>query len=159
MKATERTLQQILHAGDQYVIPVFQRYYTWEKANWDQLWDDVLAVAEHGSEPARHFRGLPSCVPAPRSRDPCVPGIIDLDSGDRLRRSPFCSPPFAMALSGTAGTNSLPRSTRTTSSIASRRGPSSYKGDPSPFARSGGPTSASSTVARRSSSIRRTAAL
>jgi uncharacterized protein with ParB-like and HNH nuclease domain len=71
MKAAERTLQQILHAADQYVIPVFQRYYTWEKANWDQLWDDVLAVAEHGSDSARHFMGSIVCVPEAH-----IPGVV-----------------------------------------------------------------------------------
>jgi len=71
MKATERTLQQILHAGDQYVIPVFQRYYTWEKANWDQLWEDVLAVAEHSADAARHFMGSIVCVPEAH-----VPGVV-----------------------------------------------------------------------------------
>ena len=65
MKAGERTLQQILHSADQYIIPVFQRYYVWKEANWDQLWDDVSLLLEHPEEKRRHFMGSVVCVPEP----------------------------------------------------------------------------------------------
>jgi uncharacterized protein with ParB-like and HNH nuclease domain len=71
LKATERTLQQILHSADQYVIPVFQRYYVWGKANWEQLWDDLQALLEGPEEKRRHFLGSIVCVPEPH-----LPGVV-----------------------------------------------------------------------------------
>ncbi len=71
MKAAERTLQQILHSPDQYVIPVFQRYYVWSTANWGQLWDDLQALLEGPEEKRRHFLGSIVCVPGPH-----LPGVV-----------------------------------------------------------------------------------
>ncbi|MBE7462368.1 MAG: DUF262 domain-containing protein [Planctomycetes bacterium] len=61
MKAIERTLQQMLVSAEQYVIPVFQRYYTWERKNWAQLWDDIIELKEDAKP--RHFMGAIVCVP------------------------------------------------------------------------------------------------
>lgn len=83
MKATERTLQQLLHSPDQYVIPVFQRYYTWKAGNWDQLVDDVSALLEPGAESRRHFMG--SIVTVPNGHQPgSVPAYQVIDGQQRL---------------------------------------------------------------------------
>ena len=71
MKAAERTLQQILHAADQYVIPVFQRYYVWDKKDWEQLWEDLLVLLEASEVQRRHFLGSIVCV-----SEPHVPGVV-----------------------------------------------------------------------------------
>lgn len=68
MKATERTIEQLLHSGDQYVIPVFQRYYTWGKDNWRQIWDDIETLLEPGQERKHHFLG--SIVSVPGRHEP-----------------------------------------------------------------------------------------
>jgi hypothetical protein len=57
MKATERTLSQILHSPDQYVIPVFQRFYSWTEKEWRALWEDLLEVLDPNSDTKRHFLG------------------------------------------------------------------------------------------------------
>lgn len=41
MKANVYFLQQILEGTIQYVIPYFQRNYSWEKEEWEQLWQDI----------------------------------------------------------------------------------------------------------------------
>lgn len=59
MKAGESTLQQLVGGLRQSVMPVFQRYYTWDKKNWQQLWEDVFGLLD--TSPAdserRHFFG------------------------------------------------------------------------------------------------------
>ncbi len=65
MKALERTLQEILFAPSQYVIPVFQRYYVWEEENWKQLWEGLTRLLEPPYEKHRHFMGSIACVPEP----------------------------------------------------------------------------------------------
>src|SRR5713226_6791251 len=57
MKATERTLSNMLHSPDQYVIPVFQRFYSWTEKEWQTLWNDFLEVLDPESVTKRHFLG------------------------------------------------------------------------------------------------------
>jgi hypothetical protein len=83
MKASERTLQQLLHSSDQYVIPVFQRYYTWGTSNWEQLMEDVAELLESGAEDRRHFMG--SIVTVPDAHQPgVVPAYQVIDGQQRL---------------------------------------------------------------------------
>jgi uncharacterized protein with ParB-like and HNH nuclease domain/predicted transport protein len=42
MKATEATLLQFLHKSPQFVIPIYQRTYSWTDRECQQLWDDIL---------------------------------------------------------------------------------------------------------------------
>jgi uncharacterized protein with ParB-like and HNH nuclease domain len=82
MKATERTLQQLLHSSDQYVIPVFQRYYTWTTANWEQLLEDVGELLD-AADDRRHFMG--SIVTVPDGHQPgVVPAYQVIDGQQRL---------------------------------------------------------------------------
>jgi uncharacterized protein with ParB-like and HNH nuclease domain len=83
MKAAERTLQQILHSADQYVIPVFQRYYVWKKENWEQLWDDLTLLLETTDERRRHFMGSVVCVPEAHQPG-VVPAYQVIDGQQRL---------------------------------------------------------------------------
>lgn len=67
MHAAPKTIREILHTGDQYVIPLFQRYYSWGKEHWERLRQDVWALIEDGAKPV-HFLGplvchLPSKMP------------------------------------------------------------------------------------------------
>lgn len=67
MQAQPKTIRDILHTGDQYIIPLFQRYYSWNKQNWERLRLDVWTLTENGSK-SIHFLGplvchLPSKMP------------------------------------------------------------------------------------------------
>src|ERR1035438_8816531 len=61
MQAQPKTIRDILHTGDQYIIPLFQRYYSWEKSHWERLRMDIWALIENGSKPI-HFLGPLVCT-------------------------------------------------------------------------------------------------
>ena len=56
MKAIDRSFTKIINGTTQFVIPVFQRDYSWTEAQCEQLWKDVLHIARDGSERG-HFLG------------------------------------------------------------------------------------------------------
>jgi hypothetical protein len=83
MKASEKTLGQLLNSGDQFVIPIFQRYYTWTISNWEQLWDDITVLLESEQATRRHFLG--SLVSVPEHHQPGqIAGYQVIDGQQRL---------------------------------------------------------------------------
>ena len=56
MQAIHNHLNSILTGPKQFMIPVFQRDYSWSEQNCDRLWKDVLRVGT-GDPNARHFVG------------------------------------------------------------------------------------------------------
>ncbi len=56
MKATTTNLLKFLQGTKQFIIPIYQRTYSWTLSNCRQLWDDILRVADNDSTPA-HFVG------------------------------------------------------------------------------------------------------
>jgi uncharacterized protein with ParB-like and HNH nuclease domain/predicted transport protein len=47
MKATEAKLLDFLKKSPQFVIPIYQRTYSWTEAECRQLWDDILRTGEN----------------------------------------------------------------------------------------------------------------
>jgi hypothetical protein len=71
MDAKARTVSEILHAPGHYIVPLFQRSYSWHKANWQRLNDDVMALVDDSTHHV-HFLGplvctigksVPGCLP------------------------------------------------------------------------------------------------
>lgn len=57
MKASEANLLQFLSKSDtQFVIPIYQRTYSWTRPQCIQLWNDIVRVATDTTIPA-HFVG------------------------------------------------------------------------------------------------------
>jgi len=56
MQAKETKLQDIIEGTKQYILPLFQRSYSWDKKEWDILWDDLCELAEL-ENPRSHFIG------------------------------------------------------------------------------------------------------
>lgn len=56
MKAIDRPYSKIINGASQFVIPVFQRDYSWSEENCRRLWKDVLAIAVDPSDRG-HFIG------------------------------------------------------------------------------------------------------
>ena len=56
MKAGETVFQNLLNGQIQYVVPLYQRTYSWGEEQWEQLWDDVLEVYALPT-PRNHFIG------------------------------------------------------------------------------------------------------
>ena len=52
MQATKATLAEAIPGPKQFVIPVFQRDYSWRPEQWDRMWADVIAS---GSDPEHPF--------------------------------------------------------------------------------------------------------
>ena len=55
MKADNGIFLNILSGNRQYILPVFQRHYTWDKEHCEQLWNDIKNVQEH--KKANYFIG------------------------------------------------------------------------------------------------------
>lgn len=49
------TYRQIMGNGIKYEIPKFQRDYTWESEQWDDLWQDILLL--NSNEELEHYMG------------------------------------------------------------------------------------------------------
>src|ERR1700684_4504240 len=56
MKATEAKLLDFLKKSPQFVIPIYQRTYSWTKKECRQLWDDILRAGRNDNVSA-HFVG------------------------------------------------------------------------------------------------------
>jgi uncharacterized protein with ParB-like and HNH nuclease domain len=82
MKASETRLQAILEGTKQYVVPLFQRPYSWTKKEWDVLLSDLQQIAEI-EEPRAHFLG--SIVTMPTASVPeGVAKYLLIDGQQRL---------------------------------------------------------------------------
>lgn len=62
MQASETKLQPIIEGTKQYVVPLFQRSYSWEKKEWDVLWNDLVELCEMDN-PRTHFLGSMVTMP------------------------------------------------------------------------------------------------
>src|SRR5207247_668719 len=56
MKATEAKLLEFLKKSTQFVIPIYQRTYSWTERECLQLWDDILRTGNNEKISA-HFVG------------------------------------------------------------------------------------------------------
>lgn len=56
MQASETKLQQIIEGTKQYVVPLFQRPYSWKKSEWQALWNDLVELCK-ADNPRPHFMG------------------------------------------------------------------------------------------------------
>lgn len=56
MQASETKLQPIIEGTKQYVVPLFQRSYSWDKKEWEILWSDLSDLCK-ADKPRTHFIG------------------------------------------------------------------------------------------------------
>ncbi len=56
MQVNQTDLYAIINGGKQYVIPLFQRAYSWEKKEWEILWNDIVELYQ-SDDPNPHFMG------------------------------------------------------------------------------------------------------
>ena len=57
MKATEATLLHFLNKSPQFVIPIYQRTYSWTDRECQQLWDDIMRAGRN-DEGNAHFSSI-----------------------------------------------------------------------------------------------------
>ena len=82
MKASETQIQPILEGTKQYIVPLFQRSYSWQETEWEVLWDDIIELYEM-EIPRTHFLG--SIVTMPTTSVPeGVAKYLIIDGQQRL---------------------------------------------------------------------------
>lgn len=81
MKATETKLQRLIEGTNQYLVPLFQRPYTWTSKEWDQLWTDIAELME--GPVVEHFIGPIVTAPA-RSVPEGVAKYLLIDGQQRI---------------------------------------------------------------------------
>lgn len=61
MEAQVKTIRNILDSSSRFLVPFFQRSYSWRKSQWNRLWDDVEQLRSnlHKDE---HFLGPLVCT-------------------------------------------------------------------------------------------------
>jgi uncharacterized protein with ParB-like and HNH nuclease domain len=86
MKASETHLGKILEGNNQFVVPLFQRPYTWDESRWKVLWADLVELCEDETDSNRakpHFMGSLVTVPT-RSVPEGVTKFLLIDGQQRL---------------------------------------------------------------------------
>ncbi len=63
MQAAEAKLQRILEGSKQFLVPHYQRPYSWKEEQWDALWRDIVVLLEE-ENPQPHFLGSIVTSPA-----------------------------------------------------------------------------------------------
>lgn len=83
MKATEARLLDFLKASPQFVIPIYQRTYSWEAKECRQLWNDVLR-AGHDMDVKVHFIGSVVYIESGLSQVTHQAPLLVIDGQQRL---------------------------------------------------------------------------
>src|SRR6266545_104974 len=82
MHAGETKIQSIIDGQRQYIIPLFQRPYSWESPQWAALWQDLAELCEE-DHPRNHFIGSIVTMPS-KSVPEGVTKYILIDGQQRL---------------------------------------------------------------------------
>jgi uncharacterized protein with ParB-like and HNH nuclease domain/alkylated DNA nucleotide flippase Atl1 len=83
LKANETTIRNLLQGERQYVVPLYQRRYSWKRRDLAQLWADLRRVIEAGGT-ASHFIGSVVLAPSPTNLPAGVQGWLVVDGQQRL---------------------------------------------------------------------------
>ncbi len=86
VKAKETNLEGVLEGKKQYQVPLYQRTFSWGKRQIDQLWSDILEVAElRRTEPtATHFIGSLVLAASPDNGAVGLQKFLVVDGQQRL---------------------------------------------------------------------------
>jgi len=75
-------LGPLLEGAKQYVVPYFQRAYSWRRRQWTTLFDDILELYELGSR-SSHFLGSMVLLAEHNEADP-IPHTLVIDGQQRI---------------------------------------------------------------------------
>lgn len=64
MQAHENRIRQLLDSTQQFIVPLFQRFYVWETPCWETIWDDLNDLIEDDDPNRSHFIGAVVVIPA-----------------------------------------------------------------------------------------------
>lgn len=82
MQAAEAKLQRVLEGSKQFLVPHYQRPYSWQSEQWEALWRDLLVLLEE-ENPQPHFLGSIVTSPA-RSVPEGIEKRLLIDGQQRL---------------------------------------------------------------------------
>ena len=60
MKAEDGNVLKIFNADTQFIVPLYQRMYSWKEEQCKRLWDDIVFLEKHNKK--GHFIGSIVCV-------------------------------------------------------------------------------------------------
>ncbi len=83
MIATVTPILKLLEGSQQFVIPIYQRMYSWKKRHCHQLWEDVLRVGAHSEAPPHFFGSIVYMEPEPQNLGD-VRKLLVIDGQQRL---------------------------------------------------------------------------
>ena len=83
MKATETKLLPFLQGTKQFMIPIYQRTYSWTLAQCQQIWDDIRRVAADENA-SGHFVGSIVYIDKGLYQISAVPQLLVIDGQQRL---------------------------------------------------------------------------
>lgn len=82
MRASETRLRALLDGQQHYVIPLFQRPYSWQRNDWETLWTDIIETYR-SSPVGGHFLGPVVSKSQPGTPEGVSPYIV-IDGQQRL---------------------------------------------------------------------------
>ena len=80
MTANKANLLQFLDGTKQFILPIYQRRYSWEKRQCQQLWEDILWVGENEDIPSYFLGSIVSIG----GGSPTLPKFFVIDGQQRL---------------------------------------------------------------------------
>ena len=83
MKANATKLLGFLHKASQFVLPIYQRNYSWDEKQCQQLWEDILRVGSN-SDIGVHFIGSIVYVEGGQSQVTLQAPLLVIDGQQRL---------------------------------------------------------------------------
>ncbi len=83
MEAKQSNMLAFMRGPRQYVIPIYQRSYSWSTIQCQQLWDDIVRVATNENVPA-HFIGSVVYINDGIYQVSAVPRLLVIDGQQRL---------------------------------------------------------------------------
>jgi uncharacterized protein with ParB-like and HNH nuclease domain len=100
MKATEAKLLDFLKKSPQFVIPIYQRTYSWMERECRQLWDDIVRTGSNDKLSA-HFVGSIVYVEKSLYQVTSQPPLQVIDGQQRLTTVTLLIASLAKALGDT----------------------------------------------------------
>ncbi len=83
MKASETNLFKFLEGNKQFIIPIYQRTYSWDREQCEQLWIDIIHAATR-PEVTAHFVGSIVYIQQGLYQVASIPQLLVIDGQQRL---------------------------------------------------------------------------
>jgi uncharacterized protein with ParB-like and HNH nuclease domain/predicted transport protein len=99
MKATEAKLLDFIRKSSQFIIPIYQRTYSWTEKECRQLWDDILRTGAN-KDISAHFVGSIVYIEQGLSNISTLSPLLVIDGQQRLTTVTLLIAALANALEG-----------------------------------------------------------